>query len=169
MLLGLAPDVVILAYLTKVGRLTGEIKTKLINYLEIGYQGELCYLHPDGSFSAFGKSDDSGSSWLTAFVVRIFIQATDYITIDSAIISKALEWLQSLQVTQQKCYISRRLIYSFVFQKSDGSFPEPGRIIHSNMQGLSSKGVALTAYVIIAFAQNEVVFYERFEIIFYLK
>lgn len=43
-----------------------------------------------------------------------------------------------------------------ILQKSDGSFPEPGRIIHSDMQGQASKGVALTAYVIIAFAQNEV-------------
>lgn len=97
--LGLAPDVVILTYLTKVGRLTGDLKTQLINYLEVGYQGELCYLHPDGSFSAFGKSDGNGSSWLTAFVIRIFIQASDFITIDNSIIIKALEWLKSLQVT----------------------------------------------------------------------
>ncbi|KAJ6643551.1 CD109 antigen [Pseudolycoriella hygida] len=135
-MVGLAPDVVILAYLTKVGRLTAPIEKQLINYLEVGYQGELCYLHPDGSFSAFGKSDSSGSSWLTAFVVRIFIQAAEFITIDNGVITKALEWLKSLQ-------------------KSDGSFPEPGRVIHTDMQGQSSKGVALTAYVIIAFAQNE--------------
>lgn len=48
------------------------------------------------------------------------------------------------------------IFLKLTFQKSDGSFPEPGRIIHSNMQGQSSKGVALTAYVTIAFAQNEV-------------
>lgn len=99
--LGLAPDVVILSYLTKVGRLTPELQKQLINYLEVGYQGELCYLHPDGSFSAFGKSDDSGSSWLTAFVVRIFVQASEFITIDNAVIIKALEWLKSLLVTQK--------------------------------------------------------------------
>lgn len=85
--------------MTKVGRLTGEIKRQLINYLEVGYQGELCYLHPDGSFSAFGQSDGSGSTWLTAFVVRIFVQASEFITIDNGIIIKALEWLKSLQVT----------------------------------------------------------------------
>lgn len=52
-------------------------------------------------------------------------------------------------------------------QKSDGSFPEPGRIIHSDMQGQASKGVALTAYVTIAFAQNEVglVEFEAFSLI----
>lgn len=97
--LGLAPDVVILTYLTKVGRLTGEIKKQLINYLEVGYQGELCYLHSDGSFSAFGKSDSSGSTWLTAFVVRIFDQASAFITIDDRVITNALEWLKGLQVT----------------------------------------------------------------------
>ncbi|KAG4076804.1 hypothetical protein HA402_009150 [Bradysia odoriphaga] len=136
-MIGLAPDVVILSYLTKVGRLTGELKKQLINYLEVGYQGELCYLHPDGSFSAFGKSDGRGSTWLTAFVVRIFVQASEFITIDSEVITKALEWLKNLQ-------------------KSDGSFSEVGRVIHSDMQGQATKGVALTAYVAIAFAQNEV-------------
>ncbi|XP_037049174.1 CD109 antigen-like [Bradysia coprophila] len=136
-MIGLAPDVVILSYLTKVGRLTGELKKQLINYLEVGYQGELCYLHPDGSFSAFGKSDGRGSTWLTAFVVRIFVQASEFITIDSEVITKALEWLKNLQ-------------------KSDGSFSEVGRVIHSDMQGQATKGVALTAYVAITFAQNEV-------------
>lgn len=96
--LGLAPDVVILLYLTKVGLLTGPLKTQLLNYLEVGYQGELSYLHPDGSFSAFGISDGSGSSWLTAFVVRVFIQASDYISIDNKIILKSLDWLKNLQV-----------------------------------------------------------------------
>lgn len=97
-------------YLTKVGLLTGEIRQQLIHYLEVGYQGELTYLHPDGSFSAFGTSDGNGSTWLTAFIVRIFIQASDFITIDSAVIIKALEWLKSLQVKGK--YIDRRSVYS---------------------------------------------------------
>lgn len=98
LLSGLAPDVVILLYLTKVGRLTVEIKNQLLQYLEIGYQGQLSYLRYDGSFSAWGNNDGSGSAWLTAFVVRIFIQASEFTCIDSVIISRGLEWLKNLQV-----------------------------------------------------------------------
>lgn len=54
------------------------------------------------------------------------------------------------------CIAFGQFTLKILFQKSDGSFSEPGRVIHSDMQGLSSKGVALTAYVTIAFAQDEV-------------
>lgn len=131
----LAPDVVLLLYLTKVGRLTVDIKNQLISYLEIGYQGQLKYLRTDGSFSAWGNGDVGGSTWLTSFVIRIFIQASDFICIDNAIISRGLEWLKNVQ-------------------KPDGSFPELGRVIHYDMQGISQQGVALTAYVVTAFVQT---------------
>ncbi|KAJ6642136.1 CD109 antigen [Pseudolycoriella hygida] len=133
-MIGLAPDVVILVYLTKIGKLTPELKILLIQYLEIGYQGQLSYLRTDGSFSAFGMSDSCGSTWLTAFVIRIFIQASEFTCIDNNIISRGLEWLKNRQ-------------------QPDGSFPEVGRVIHWDMQGLAQEGVALTAYVVIAFAQ----------------
>ena len=29
----------------------------------VGYQRELTYKHDDGSYSAFGKNDDSGNTW----------------------------------------------------------------------------------------------------------
>ena len=40
----------------------------------MGYQRELNYRHSDGSFSAFGESDGDGSTWLTAFVLKVFAQ-----------------------------------------------------------------------------------------------
>lgn len=46
-----------------------------------GYQRELRYRHDDGSFSAFGNSDASGSTWLTAFVLKSFAQARQYIQV----------------------------------------------------------------------------------------
>lgn len=30
----------------------------------LGYQREITYSHDDGSYSAFGKSDKSGTTWL---------------------------------------------------------------------------------------------------------
>ena len=40
----------------------------------MGYQRELNYKHDDGSFSAFGPRDGAGSTWLTAFVLKVFAQ-----------------------------------------------------------------------------------------------
>lgn len=45
-------------------QLSPAIESKALRYLETGYQQELTYRHADGSFSAFGKSDPSGSTWL---------------------------------------------------------------------------------------------------------
>ena len=37
---------------------------KAVTNLEVGYQRQLNFKHDDGSFSAFGKKDKSGSTWL---------------------------------------------------------------------------------------------------------
>lgn len=131
-MLGLAPDVVIYYYLVNANLLTPALKQKLLNYMNQGIQNELSYAHTDHSFSAFGNSDKSGSSWLTAFVVRILIQARPYTTVDENVIINALAWL-ALQ------------------QQSNGRFDEPGNVCHTDMQGEASKGVALTAYIIVSF------------------
>lgn len=112
--IGLAPDVAILIYLTKSNLLTAALQAELINYIQQGYQGELSYKHSDNSFSAFGNSDASGSSWLTAFVVRIFIQASAYITIDNAVITNGLSWLIAQQVNYEICPISKA-VASLIF------------------------------------------------------
>lgn len=53
-----------------------------------GYQRELNYRHDDGSYSAFGKSDKEGSTWLTAFVTKSFAQARRFIYIDPEVRTK---------------------------------------------------------------------------------
>ena len=85
----------------------------------LGYQRELTYQRNDGSFSAFGQSDYSGSMWLTAFVAKSFQKAKAFIYIDDEVIIKAVDWM------------IRR-------QNRDGSFPEPGRIIHKEMMVTNS-------------------------------
>lgn len=89
-------------------------RLRLFNVL-IGYQTELTYQHTDGSFSAFGNNDPSGSTWLTAFVVMSFAQASPYIYIDPSTVNKAVDWL----VRQ--------------FDEESGTFSEPGRVIHKEM------------------------------------
>lgn len=74
---------------------------------------------------------------MTAFVAKSFKQADKYIDIDEKIVNEALKWLSTVQA-------------------ADGSFPEFGQVSHDAMQGGSSKGIALTAYTVIAFLKNKV-------------
>ncbi|XP_054723322.1 CD109 antigen-like [Uloborus diversus] len=135
-MLNFVPNIVITKYLQRANKLTPEIKKKSLNFMESGYQRELTYRRNDGSFSAFGNSDKNGSTWLTAFVVRSFHQAKEFIDIDDNIMSSSLEWLAEQQ-------------------KSDGSFEEHGEVHHKAMQGGSGTKSALTAYVLLAFIENQ--------------
>nr|CAD7195115.1 unnamed protein product [Timema douglasi] len=117
-------------------QLTQAIESKALRFLDVGYQQELTYRREDGSFSAFGSSDASGSTWLTAFVVKSFRQAMPHISIEENVIQEALQWLSNNQA-------------------ANGSFPEVGKVVHSDMQGGAAKGLALTAYTLIAFLENQ--------------
>jgi len=128
------PNIVVLDYLTIVNKLTPEIEEKAKKHMESGYQRELGYKHNDGSYSAFGKSDSSGSTWLTAFVIKSFNQASKYIEIETDVMNQGLKFLSKTQ-------------------KRDGSFPEVGYILSSSLQGGSSKGIGLTAYVLTTFLE----------------
>ncbi|XP_070502464.1 CD109 antigen-like [Chironomus tepperi] len=131
-MLSLAPDIAIYEYLLVSEKLTSSLKETLQKYILAGYQNELRYQRTDGSFSAFGNNDKSGSTWLTAYVVEYFYFARDMISIDSKTIKKGADFVQ-----QQ--------------QSADGSFKEPGRVIHADMQSGSGAGIGLTAYCVIMF------------------
>ncbi|KAK7574336.1 hypothetical protein V9T40_011527 [Parthenolecanium corni] len=134
-MLNFVPSIVALDYLKNTHRLTVSQENRAIKYLESGYQQELAFRRPDGSFSAFGMSDPSGSTWLTAFVAKSFRQASGLITIEESVITDALQWLAN-------------------HQASNGSFPEVGRVYHAEMQGGSTHELTLTAYTLIAFLEN---------------
>lgn len=138
-MLNFVPNIVILKYLKAIGELRADIERKAISYTEKGYQRQLTYRHNNGAFSAFGKSDKNGSTWLTAFVAKSFRQAASFIDVDEHVIDDALKWL-----SQQ--------------QNSDGSFTEIGTISYKTMQGGAGKGVALTAYVLTTFLENKVIY-----------
>ncbi|XP_058056819.1 CD109 antigen-like [Anopheles bellator] len=134
-MLNFVPCIVVLDYLTACRRLTSELEVKAKKCMEVGYQRELTYKHADGSFSAFGQSDERGSTWLTAFVAKSFLQAAKYIGVEMPIVESALEWLSKVQT-------------------ADGAFPEVGTICHKDMQGGAAGGLALTAYTVLAFLEN---------------
>ena len=131
-----APNVFVMKYLASTGRLDDDTKRRLLRNLRGGYQRQLVFKHSDNSYSAFGESDATGSTFLTAFVARTLNQAKDFITIDNAIINNALAWLINQQAP-------------------NGSFPEVGKVFDRELQGGAGKGTALTAYVLITLIESD--------------
>ncbi|KAJ8270954.1 hypothetical protein GJAV_G00121140 [Gymnothorax javanicus] len=130
-----APNIYVLQYLNKTRQMTEDIHSKAIFFMLQGYQRQLSYQRQDGSFSAFGDSDPSGSTWLSAFVLRCFQQARPFILIDPGVLKRTVAWL----VRQQE---------------RDGAFNEPGVVIHTALQGGLDGPVALTSYVLIALLEE---------------
>ncbi|MHB0980815.1 MAG: alpha-2-macroglobulin family protein [Thermoleophilia bacterium] len=111
-----APDVYILDYLKRTGRVKPEIQAKAELLIITGYQRELTYRRDDGSFSAFGQSDPEGSLFLTAFVLKTFAQAKGLTFVDDAVLGEAAAWITS-------------------HQKPDGSFESVGFLAHQDLMG----------------------------------
>ncbi|XP_037711804.1 CD109 antigen isoform X8 [Drosophila subpulchrella] len=125
------PNILVLKYLEVTGRKLPAVESKARKFLEIGYQRELTYKHDDGSYSAFGKSDASGSTWLTAYVMRSFHQAGNYTDVDPKVVTAGLDFLVSKQ-------------------KESGEFPEVGKLFDNANQN----ALALTSFVLLAFFEN---------------
>ncbi|KAL3881057.1 hypothetical protein ACJMK2_033253 [Sinanodonta woodiana] len=130
-MINFAPNVFVSNYLKTVRRLTPDLKRKANGFILQGYQRELTYQRQDGSFSAFGDSDISGSTWITAFAIKSFVQSSPLIYIDPNVVTKAIDWL--LRQANES-----------------GNFLEPGKVNHTEMQGGSSTGnVNLASYTLI--------------------
>jgi len=131
-LVNFAPSVFILRYLKVTQRFAPTLTARARKYIKKGYQQELNYQRDDGSFSAWGARDKSGSTWLTAFVVKTFGEALEFNSdIDPHVIGNATA-------------------YILHHQFDNGSFDEPGQVYMKKLQGGGSKksgSIALTAYV----------------------
>uniref|UniRef100_A0A3B4B2V5 Alpha-macroglobulin receptor-binding domain-containing protein n=1 Tax=Periophthalmus magnuspinnatus TaxID=409849 RepID=A0A3B4B2V5_9GOBI len=123
-----APNIFILNYLKSTGQLTKDIQDRATEFLQSGYQRELTYKHDDGSYSAFGKSDESGNTWLTTFVMKSFGGARPYIFVQPEHITDAKNWLSG-------------------HQRPDGCIASVGKLFHNGMKGGVSDDVSLTAYI----------------------
>ncbi|NXC90173.1 A2ML1 protein, partial [Cercotrichas coryphoeus] len=123
-----APNIYIQQYLEKTGQLLPDIRAKAQGFLQSGYQRELLYKHDDGSYSAFGKSDRTGNTWLTAFVLKSFGQARAYVAIEERHLTDALRWLRQRQ-------------------RKSGCFRSMGKLFNNALQGGVSDELSLSAYV----------------------
>ncbi|XP_072192295.1 alpha-2-macroglobulin-like protein 1 [Excalfactoria chinensis] len=130
-----APIVYVLQYLEKTRQLTPEIKDRATGLLRNGYQIQLQYQHPDGSFSEFGTKDEYGNTWLTAFVVKCFVQAKPYIFLDNRSIQAAFNWLEFHQLP-------------------NGCFRDVGQLFHTAIKGGMDGEVLLAAYITAAYMER---------------
>ncbi|XP_053153741.1 alpha-2-macroglobulin-like protein 1 isoform X2 [Hemicordylus capensis] len=122
------PNIFILRYLEKTNQATPDIKEKATEYMKSGYQRQLLYKHENGSYSAFGKRDPEGNTWLTAFVVKGFGHAKSYIYVDEKQIQDAVNWLGQHQLPS-------------------GCFQNVGRVFNNALKGGVDNEITLTAYV----------------------
>ncbi|KAL0969280.1 hypothetical protein UPYG_G00224960 [Umbra pygmaea] len=130
-----APNVYVLQHLVQLNQSNEKIKSRALSFLMEGYQKELHFQRADGSFSAFGASDSAGSTWLTAFVLRCFLQAQTLMPVDGGVVTRAMVWL----VKQQR---------------SNGEFMEMGRVINTELQGGLDGPVSLAAYVLMTLMED---------------
>ncbi|XP_053306439.1 alpha-2-macroglobulin-like [Spea bombifrons] len=130
-----SPNIFILQYLEKTHQLNDEIQTKAKKFLESGYQRQLTYKHDDGSYSAFGKNDKEGNTWLTAFVVKSFNNARPYIFIDESHLNHSFTWLKNNR-------------------QDNGCFRSVGKLFNNAMKGGVDDEISLSAYVTVALLES---------------
>ncbi|XP_040217449.1 alpha-2-macroglobulin-like protein 1 isoform X2 [Rana temporaria] len=134
-MLNFCPNIYVLQYLKSSNQLTDSILEKGKKFLEAGLQRQLNYRRADGSYSAFGVSDKEGSTWLTAFVIKSYSQAREFIFVDDKHIKEGMSFLAKQQ-------------------KDDGCFKATGRLLNNGMKGGVDDEVSLTAYVTVALLES---------------
>ncbi|KAK3510776.1 hypothetical protein QTP70_022482 [Hemibagrus guttatus] len=101
------------------------------------YERELTFRKNDGSYGAWIHTPSS--TWLTAYVAKVFALASDLITINEDILCSALKWL------------------NLNAQMPDGSFKENAPVYHAEMVGDvrgKDADASLTAFVLIALQEG---------------
>ncbi|XP_051749859.1 complement C3 isoform X2 [Ctenopharyngodon idella] len=114
-----------------------ERRSEAINHINTGYQRQLICRKPDGSYAA--RLDRPSSTWLTAYVAKVFAMAIEYIDLQENVICSALKWL----------ILNKQL--------SDGYFKEDSAVLHGEMVGdVRGKDAeaSLTAFVVIAMQEG---------------
>lgn len=98
-------------YMRLINQRNRSLEKEAFMHLNIGYQRQMSYLVPDGSFSLF-RSDwnqSASSVWLTAYCARIFQDASFYewenfIYIDPKVMERNVAWLLRHQLPEGSFY-----------------------------------------------------------------
>ncbi|XP_048051370.1 complement C3-like [Megalobrama amblycephala] len=114
-----------------------ERRNEAIKHINTGYQRQLSFRKPDGSYAVW--IDRPSSTWLTAYVAKVFTMASECILIEDNVICSAIKWL---------------VLHK---QLPDGHFNEDSAVIHGEMVGdVRGKdgNTSLTAFVAIAMQES---------------
>ncbi|XP_053574219.1 complement C3 [Bombina bombina] len=112
-------------------------REEAIKNIKTGYVQQLVYKKTDHSYAAF--TNRPASTWLTAYVVKVYAMASRLMHIDREVLCGSVTWLLNKQTPE-------------------GIFIEDAPVIHGEMVGGSSgtdPDASLTAFVLIALAEAE--------------
>ncbi|XP_078299622.1 complement C3-like isoform X2 [Panthera onca] len=145
----MTPTVIAVHYLdqTEQWDKLGPTKRKeALQLIKKGYSQQLAYRQDNSAFAAF--QNRKASTWLTAYVVKVFSLAANLIAVQASVICEAVKWL-----------ILQR-------QKPDGVFQEDSPVIAQEMTGgyqeNKEKDVSLTAFVLIALEEAKDICNDQF-------
>uniref|UniRef100_A0A8D2DWE0 Complement C3 n=1 Tax=Sciurus vulgaris TaxID=55149 RepID=A0A8D2DWE0_SCIVU len=136
-MIGMTPTVIAVHYLDQTEqweKFGFEKRQEALELIKKGYTQQLAFKQPNSAYAAF--TNRAPSTWLTAYVVKVFSLAVNLIAIDSQVLCGAVKWL----ILEK--------------QKPDGVFQEDGPVIHQEMIGglrnTMEADASLTAFVLIA-------------------
>uniref|UniRef100_A0A674K560 NTR domain-containing protein n=1 Tax=Terrapene triunguis TaxID=2587831 RepID=A0A674K560_9SAUR len=115
-MIGMTPAVIATHYLDSSRqweRLGVDRRAEAVKFITRGYTQQLAYRKADNSYAAF--TNRPASTWLTAYVVKVFALAYELIAIDPEVLCGAVKWL---------------ILHK---QKPDGAFQEDAPVIHGEM------------------------------------
>ncbi|KAG2467527.1 CO3 protein, partial [Polypterus senegalus] len=115
----MTPPVIATHYLDKTNQweqVSLQRRAEAIKYITQGYTQELAFRKPDNSYGAWITSPSS--TWLTAYVAKVFAMAYSLISIDDKVLCGAVKWL-----------ILNK-------QQTDGIFREDAPVYHGEMVSL---------------------------------
>nr|AHF81487.1 complement component pro-C3-1 [Trematomus bernacchii] len=115
-------------------------RAEALQHIKTGYNRQLTYRKNDGSFAVWTKYQSS--SWLTAYVAKVFAMANNLVAVQSPHICEAIKFL-----------ILRA-------QQPDGLFREVGTVIHGEMIGDvrgADSDASMTAFCLIAMQESRTI------------
>lgn len=124
----MGPTLYTLKFLKVKGEITPEFEGKIYNFIREGYKRGVSFKKADGSYGAWAHTPSS--TWLTAFIMKIFCQASKFIHVDKNVVHSGINWVISQQ-------------------KSDGSFEDAHPVYHRDMMGGNNGKIPLTAFTLI--------------------
>uniref|UniRef100_A0A8C3PNK0 Complement C3 n=1 Tax=Calidris pygmaea TaxID=425635 RepID=A0A8C3PNK0_9CHAR len=139
-MIALTPTVIATHYLDTTGQWESfgvDRRTEAIELIKKGYTQQLAFRKSDSSFAAF--QGRPSSTWLTAYVAKVFAMAIKLVDIEPEVICGAIKWL----ILEK--------------QKPDGIFQEDGPVIHKEMLGGyvgAEPEASLTAFVLVALLES---------------